>query len=623
MWVEDTLTDSVLGAMQECIRAAHDAAVGHAAGGHAADLSSVLGRISELFREHGDPGAGYWRVRASSAEASSVVFEVLLGERLPGGAAISSKVPLSSEAGSGDGSAVSATGPPAVGKWRGGEGAEAGRPDRVSITGDGRVVLIRCHAAPQPEHATDDDMTTLTSLCQWLHERCHQIASGSAVDFASSMTAGQRAKLRGAELFIAYDAEYGLGAWLRRELAARVDAAPRPGQPELHPRPDLPPASADGGPGAAGDDKHHIRPAGSEPDDASGNASSAPRPGHAAREPLTVGQQDDGSDGTSGLEHGGSSRSQESGPSARAGRSARAAPERADHVRGENAAGEDRTRGRSPLEELRASREPAAGLQVLISGLRIAGSAFPAGRDFARMTAEERVSLFAATPKPRDGLWIVAAKAARYDTAPDEQTILAVRIPAGRTHALPGTSGKAYAEHGPAAPAPASTPRPVARRRNAGVPAEHRTSKVIFAVDSAVIETLLSAFLGSPGSQGLDYDQLISVAKIVIQPRMLVVKVVTMTTGAFLKAHGLGLLAPASGRILTRMLVPMLDLLLGPGRGNRLQWFLGWSEIVLYARDDRLADSPVFRSKLADWMSRGWNGTAGLRCPEASGQSID
>jgi hypothetical protein len=214
MWVEDTLTDSVLGAMQECIRAAHDAAVGHAA-----DLSSVLGRINELFREHDDPGAGYWQVRASSAETSSVVFEVLLGERLPGGAAISSKVPLSSEAGSGDGSAVSATGPPPVGKWRGREEAEAGpktadryqrippsgirervRPDRVSITDDGRVVLIRCHAGPQPEHATDDDMTTLTSLCQWLHEQCHQIASGSAVDFASSMTAGQRAKLRGAEL---------------------------------------------------------------------------------------------------------------------------------------------------------------------------------------------------------------------------------------------------------------------------------------------------------------------------------------------------------------------------------------------------------------------------------------
>ena len=34
-WVRNTLTDSVLGAMQECIRAAHDAV-----GGHAADLSS-------------------------------------------------------------------------------------------------------------------------------------------------------------------------------------------------------------------------------------------------------------------------------------------------------------------------------------------------------------------------------------------------------------------------------------------------------------------------------------------------------------------------------------------------------------------------------------------------------
>ena len=161
------------------------------------------------------------------------------------------------------------------------------------------------------------------------------------------------------------------------------------------------------------------------------------------------------------------------------------------------------------------------------------------------MTAEEQVSLFAGRPKPPEGLWIVAAKAARYDTRPDEKPIrLCGSRPEGRRR-YPGMSGKAGREHRSAAPAPASAPRHVARRRNAGEPADHRTSKVIFAVDSAVIETLLNALLGSPGSHGLDYDQLISVAKIVIQPRMLVVKVVTMTTGAFLKAHGLGLLAPA------------------------------------------------------------------------------
>jgi hypothetical protein len=182
-WVRDTLTDSGLGALRECIRAAHDAA-----GGHAADLSSVLGRINELFRKFGDPGAGYWQVRARSAEASSVVFEVLLG-RLPGGAGTSLVVPLSSEAGSGDGPAVSAIGPQrSFGRWGGREEtAETGpqtaegyqgtspsgirervRPDRARITDDGRVVLIRCHAAPQPEHAADGDMTTLTSLCRWL-----------------------------------------------------------------------------------------------------------------------------------------------------------------------------------------------------------------------------------------------------------------------------------------------------------------------------------------------------------------------------------------------------------------------------------------------------------------------
>ena len=628
-WVRDTLTDPGLGAMKECIRAARDAA-----GDHTADLSSVLGRVNELFRELGDLGAGYWQVRTRSAEASGVVFEVLLGERLPGGAGISSIVPLSSEAESGDGSAVSAIGPKRpVGRRRGREEAETGpqaadgyqgrwlsssrervRPDRASLTDDGRVVLIRCHATPQPEHAADDDMTILTSLCRWLHEQCHQIASGSAVEFASFMTAGHRAGLRDAELFIAYDAGNGLGAWLRRELAAGLDVAPGPRQAELHPRPDLPSVSAERGPGPEGDGRyaHHVQPARSQSADVSGDASSAPRPGHAAPGALPVGPADGSGAGTSGPEHGGASRSQEAGPSAGAGRSARGAPEWADHVRRESAPSDDHAQRGSPLAELQALKEPAARLQVLISGLRSAGSALPADPGFARMTVDEQVSRFAATSKPPEGLWIVATKPARYDTPPDETTILTVRIPPRRTHPLRGTPGKARAEHGQAAPSPASLAPYVARGRNARGPAEHRTSKVIFAVDSAVIDTLLNALLGPSGSRELGYDQLISLVKIVIQPRMLVVKVVTMTTGAFLKAHGLGLLAPASGRILTRTLVPMLNLLLGPGRRcNRLQWFLNWSEIALYAKDDRLADSPILRSKLADWTRWAWNRTAG------------
>ena len=126
----------------------------------------------------------------------------------------------------------------------------------------------------------------------------------------------------------------------------------------------------------------------------------------------------------------------------RAGRSTRAAPERADHLRGESAAGDSRARGRSPLAELRASREPAARLQVLLNGLRIADSALPAEPDFARMTAEEQVSLFAGRPKPPEGLWIVAAKAARYDTRPDEKPILAVRIPSGKDAGATGNVGQ-------------------------------------------------------------------------------------------------------------------------------------------------------------------------------------
>ena len=53
-------------------------------------------------------------------------------------------------------------------------------------------------------------MTTLTSLCQWLHEQCHQIASGSAVEFASSMTAGHSAKLRDADFSLPMTQGMGL-----------------------------------------------------------------------------------------------------------------------------------------------------------------------------------------------------------------------------------------------------------------------------------------------------------------------------------------------------------------------------------------------------------------------------
>ena len=148
------------------------------------------------------------------------------------------------------------------------------------------------------------------------------------------------------------------------------------------------------------------------------------------------------------------------------------------------------------------------------------------------------------------------------------------------------------------------------RDRAAAVGADGPAGQLLYVVDDAVLDTLIRAVLGPPGSRGVGYVQVISIIEIAIQPRLIVVKIVTMTAGAFLNAHGLGLLAPASGRILTWTLVRMLDTLLGPDRrSSRLQWLLGWLEISLYARDGRLGSSPGFRSKLADWLNRLWKGT--------------
>ena len=206
------------------------------------------------------------------------------------------------------------------------------------------------------------------------------------------------------------------------------------------------------------------------------------------------------------------------------------------------------------------------------------------------MPARELLSLLAAIPEP-DGLWTVAAGNPRYDSPPDEITILTA--PADPGSPLPGKGA-----------------------------AEHPTSQVIYVIDTAVIDTLLNAALGPLGGHGPNYDELISIIKIVIQPRMLVVKIVTMTAGTFLRAHGLGLLAPASGRILTRILVAMLDYLLGDSRrDSRLVWFLKWIEIILYAQGHRLQDSPEFRSNLVAWITWLWGGEPRQHKPRSNSQA--
>lgn len=144
------------------------------------------------------------------------------------------------------------------------------------------------------------------------------------------------------------------------------------------------------------------------------------------------------------------------------------------------------------------------------------------------------------------------------------------------------------------------TPGPA---RSDRAPAGHRGGQTLL---TSVLDTLLAVLLGRAASPAFDYDQLISVVKIVMQPRRLFVKIATMMMAAFLKAHGLGLLTPACARILARSLLAALDFLLGPNqRHTRLIRILDWFEMALYVEDDQIEDSPVFRSKVADRLA-GW-----------------
>ena len=508
-----------------------------------------------MVRELGDPSAGYWQVRARNAEASNIVVEILVGEGQPGCGNRPSSKSLRLEA------AVSVT--PAANTRRNDEETEAGsqaadlwqresRPserqcvevDQTTIADAGRIVVFRCHAIPQPECAADGDLTSKLWLCQWLRGQHHQTESGS-VPASASLYDEIRTGLPTVELVIAYDPGNGHGVWLHRDVAAKAESAPGFGRPELNPAGD-PLGLAEGGPPLGGNgrrachqgtgpDAHdHLRSSG-EPENA---ANATPRssvdeePGMAELGPPPVARYSE--------------------PSVVAGPPAPGIP-------GIAASGREHTpslaadNDRPLFRRLQAETSRTARLSVLRSGLHAAASALPVELKAGHIPPEELLSLLADLPKP-DGLWIVAAGNPRYECPADEITILTVS-------AQPGS--------------------PLLREKAA----EHRTSQVIYVIDRAVIETLLNAVLAPLGGHGPNYDELISIIKIVIQPRMLVVKIVTMTAGTFLKAHGLGLLGPASGRILTRILVAMLDYLLGDGRRrSRLAWFLNWIEIILYAR---------------------------------------
>jgi hypothetical protein len=148
-----------------------------------------------------------------------------------------------------------------------------------------------------------------------------------------------------------------------------------------------------------------------------------------------------------------------------------------------------------------------------------------------------------------------------------------------------------------------------------------RSQTVIF-LDAAILDTLIAVLL--PGSHGVNYSDGISAIKISIRPRMLVIKSVTLTVGAVLNAHGLGVLAPAIGRITTKILVPTLNLLLGPDcRHDKLMKLLDLADVGLYTANGRPADSPAFRRNLSDWVVDGHGaarpGAAPGRMPGGNG----
>jgi len=273
-----------------------------------------------------------------------------------------------------------------------------------------------------------------------------------------------------------------------------------------------------------------------------------------------------------------------------------------------DSAADDRRVRRDPLlTQLFGTATPEAKLKALVSGLSISDAVLPADSLLARMTVGEQVCHVEATAKPSAGWWVVATEPPKYDSPRHEATILTEPITRGTKPLLsiraPETSGEDHAED---ATAPCSVPTipHAARKGIVDGTAEERNGETVFAVDNYVLDTLFAALLEPVNPHGPDFNLTISVIKIVIQPRLLVVKALTLPMGAFLKAHGLGLLAPACGRAITRVLVPALDSLLGPSQDcGKLMQILDGAEITLYAQDGRLADSPVFRRRLADWTA--------------------
>jgi hypothetical protein len=245
--------------------------------------------------------------------------------------------------------------------------------------------------------------------------------------------------------------------------------------------------------------------------------------------------------------------------------------------------------------------EVAATLRDVVSELRVAAAALPG--DFAQLTGEAQIRCMAGVAKHVPGRWFPAGAVTGNLDLPAEKTNWTWTV-----FLEPGsTSGAQSSKTRPArstdqAPAGHKRPDPADAgdaRTDASGPGRSQT---VILLDAAILDTLTAILL--PGTHGVNYGDAIGAIKISIRPRMLVIKSVNLTVGAILNAHGLGVLAPAFGRITTKILVPTLNLLLGPDcRHDKLIKSLDLLDVGLYAANGRLTDSPTFRSNLSDWVA--------------------
>jgi hypothetical protein len=243
---------------------------------------------------------------------------------------------------------------------------------------------------------------------------------------------------------------------------------------------------------------------------------------------------------------------------------------------------------------LRSAANPPDLLETLQSSVRGTDSRYPSRRRLADLSPDDRLAKLGRLPKSPGQAWLLAASAVDRDPFAQEPE----RVRTIRVVDLPGADGRQDT--------PSSAP---------GTDGED--SQVVYLVDGAVFDELIYMILGPAGPQGA-YARYIEVIKIVIEPRLIVIKMVTMSAGAILHAHGLGVLAPATGRILTRVMVRMLTSILGPGRLSRVESLLDWVNMIAAARAGQLSDSATFRAKLSDLLNRLWNGTRHPRRPRPS-----